>query len=66
VDYWNYLGWEDPFSSAASTNRQREYRGAFGLRYIYTPQIVVGGAAQEVGSGVACHRENSRQPPSKR
>ena len=50
VDYWNYLGWDDPFSSVASTNRQREYRAAFGLRYIYTPQIVVGGAAQEVGS----------------
>lgn len=50
VDYWNYLGWKDPFSSAASTNRQRDYRGVFGLRYIYTPQIVVGGAAQEVGS----------------
>ena len=50
VDYWNYLGWDDPFSSVASTNRQREYRAAFGLRYVYTPQIVVGGAAQEVGS----------------
>lgn len=50
VDYWNYLGWEDPFSSASSTNRQRAYRAAFGLRYVYTPQIVIGGAAQEVGS----------------
>jgi len=50
VDYWNYLGWEDPFSSVASTNRQRAYRAALGLRYVYTPQIVVGGAAQEAGS----------------
>lgn len=50
VDYWNYLGWVDPFSSVGSTNRQRNYRAAFGLRYIYTPQIVIGGAAQEVGS----------------
>lgn len=50
VDYWNYLGWDDPFSSASSTNRQRAYRAAFGLRYVYTPQIVIGGAAQEVGS----------------
>jgi len=50
VDYWNYLGWDDPFSSVASTNRQRTYRAAFGLRYVYTPQIVIGGAAQEVGS----------------
>lgn len=50
VDYWNYLGWDDPFSSVISTNRQRTYRATFGLRYIYTPQIVIGGAAQEVGS----------------
>ena len=50
VDYWNYLGWDDPFSSVSATNRQRTYRAAFGLRYIYTPQIVIGGAAQEVGS----------------
>jgi len=50
VDYWNYLGWDDPFSSVESTNRQRSYRAAFGLRYVYTPQIVIGGAAQAVGS----------------
>lgn len=50
VDYWNYLGWKDPFSSAANTNRQRNYRSAFGLRYIYTPQIVSGGTQQAVGS----------------
>ena len=50
VDYWSYLGWEDPFSSVASTNRQRAYRAALGLRYVYMPQIVIGGAAQEVGS----------------
>lgn len=50
VDYWNYLGWKDPFSSAAATNRQRNYRAKFGLRYIYTPQIVSGGTQQSVGS----------------
>jgi hypothetical protein len=50
VDYWNYLGWKDPFSSAAYTDRQRSYRAAFGLRYIYTPQIVSGGSQQAVGS----------------
>ena len=50
VDYWNYLGWDDPFSSVAATNRQRAYRAGFGLRYIYTPQMVIGGVAQEVGS----------------
>ena len=50
VDYWNYLGWKDPFSSAAYTDRQRNYRAAFGLRYVYTPQIISGGTQQSVGS----------------
>ncbi len=50
VDYWDYLGWKDPFSSAHSTLRQRNYRGRFGLRYIYTPQMVVGGVSEGVGS----------------
>lgn len=50
VDYWNYLGWKDPFSSAAYTDRQRSYRSALGLRYVYTPQIISGGTQQSVGS----------------
>lgn len=50
VDYWNYLGWSDPFSSATATNRQRSYRAALGLRYVYTPQMVIGGDDQAVGS----------------
>ena len=50
VDYWNYLGWADPFSSPDATARQRSYRAALGLRYVYTPQMVVGGTAQAVGS----------------
>ena len=51
VDYWNYLGWKDPFSSKESTSRQRNYGSAFKLRYIYTPQMVVSGTHQSVGSG---------------
>jgi len=50
VDYWNYLGWKDPFSSADATERQRDYRAALGLRYVYTPQMVVGGTRETVGS----------------
>lgn len=50
VDYWNYLGWADPYSTPEATARQRSYRAALGLRYVYTPQMVVGGAAQAVGS----------------
>jgi hypothetical protein len=51
VDYWNYLGWRDPFSSAEATDRQRNYRRPLGKRYVYTPQMVINGARQAVGSG---------------
>jgi hypothetical protein len=50
VDYWNYLGWSDPFSNAAFSGRQRAYSSAFGLRSIYTPQMVVDGRAEVLGS----------------
>ncbi len=50
VDYWNYLGWTDPFSSAAFTTRQRAYADAFGQRGVYTPQLVVDGTADLLGS----------------
>ncbi len=50
VDYWNSLGWPDPFSSAAFTARQRAYADAFGQRGVYTPQLVVDGATELVGS----------------
>ncbi len=53
VDYWNSLGWADPFSSAAFTDRQRAYADAFGRRGTYTPQLVVDGAAEFVGSNEA-------------
>ena len=50
VDYWNYLGWADPFSSAAFTARQRAYSNVFGQRGVYTPQMVIDGKAELVGS----------------
>ena len=50
VDYWDNLGWKDPYSSAANTSRQRTYAQYMDLRYIYTPQMVVQGTLQGTGS----------------
>jgi hypothetical protein len=50
VDYWNYIGWSDPFSSREATERQRAYGRTMGKSYVYTPQIVVDGRAETVGS----------------
>lgn len=43
VDYWDYLGWPDPFASKANTDRQRRYAAIAKSRNIYTPQIVANG-----------------------
>jgi hypothetical protein len=50
VDYWNGLGWNDPFSSREATARQEHYRALLDLTTVYTPQIVVDGKWQTVGS----------------
>lgn len=43
VDYWDHGGWKDPFSDARYTRRQQELQKASGARFVYTPQVVVGG-----------------------
>jgi hypothetical protein len=50
VDYWNDLGWADPFSSPAWTERQHAYARALHDSRVYTPELVVGGAHGMVGS----------------
>jgi hypothetical protein len=50
VDYWNYIGWKDVYSSPAFTERQRKYGEHFSLNSVYTPQIVVNGQKEFVGS----------------
>lgn len=50
VDYWNQLGWSDPFSSSAWTARQEEYSYAFKQNGAYTPEMVVAGRNPFVGS----------------
>ena len=49
VDYWNRLGWKDPFSQAAFSDRQRDYATALSSE-TYTPQMIVNGTAAFVGS----------------
>jgi hypothetical protein len=50
VDYWDHDGWRDPFSSAGLTQRQSAYSERFGLNSVYTPQMVVDGQFEFVGS----------------
>jgi hypothetical protein len=50
VDYWNYLGWRDPFSAPQYTQRQEAYSRATHNRSLYTPQIIVDGTDAFVGS----------------
>jgi len=53
VNYWDYIGWKDPFATERTTARQHAYARAMGQRHVYTPQMVIGGTLHEVGSDVA-------------
>ena len=57
VDYWNQLGWRDPYSSAQFSARQSSYAEAFGRDGVYTPQMVVDGHLEFVGSDTTKARE---------
>lgn len=50
VDYWNSLGWKDPYSSKQFSQRQRRYANALKSNRVYTPQMIVNGEAEFVGS----------------
>ena len=50
VDYWDHLGWKDPFSKAAFSQRQRQYAKKFNLESVYTPQVIINGNEEMVGS----------------
>ena len=67
VDYWNRLGWKDPFSSPRYTERQGAYAARFGSAgRVYTPQMVVDGRTEFVGSDERAARraigESAREP----
>jgi len=50
VTYWNNLGWRDPFSLDDATTRQRDYQRRLGSDTIYTPQMIIDGSTDVVGS----------------
>lgn len=50
VDYWNHIGWKDPYSSHSSSERQDAYAQRFGLDSVYTPQMIVDGSTEFTGS----------------
>lgn len=68
VDYWNQLGWKDPWSAAAYSARQNGYVKRFGLDGPYTPQLVINGSDERVGNDrrdvEAAIRRAATQPAS--
>ena len=50
VDYWDYLGWKDTFAQPPFADRQRDYDHRLGIRDVYTPQVIIDGAAQASGA----------------
>jgi hypothetical protein len=50
IDYWDYLGWKDTLASPGHTARQKAYSTMRGDREVYTPQVVVNGVSQALGS----------------
>ena len=53
VDYWNYLGWTDQMSSPENTKRQYDYGAAMGRSGVYTPQAVLNGRSEMIGTNAA-------------
>jgi hypothetical protein len=57
VDYWDRMGWKDPFSSAEMTSRQTQYSTVFHIDEIFTPQLVIDGKQQVVGTDSSAARK---------
>jgi hypothetical protein len=50
IDYWDYLGWKDTLADKRFSARQKAYSHVRGDRNLYTPQVIVNGSAQVIGS----------------
>ena len=57
VTYWDQLGWKDPASLEAATRRQQDYARVFGPDRVYTPQAVIDGRAEAIGSSEPAIRQ---------
>lgn len=69
VHYWDYLGWRDTLGSSHNTERQQDYAARLGRRGVYTPQMVIGGHIDVVGSNRravanAIDRDQHRSDPA--
>jgi hypothetical protein len=66
VDYWNRLGWKDPYSAEEFSARQNKYSDAFKLDSVYTPQMIIDGAVEFAGGNLdhtrAAITEAARSP----
>lgn len=61
VDYWNHIGWKDPYSQYFFSAWQSEYGRHFGLESVYTPQMIVDGSAEFTGSDTSAAQKVFRQ-----
>jgi hypothetical protein len=66
VTYWNRLGWTDPYSAATFTQRQSAYAARLGLDSVYTPQMVIDGQQQIIGSDADALQRALAQEASQR
>jgi hypothetical protein len=57
VDYWNYIGWKDPFSKAQFSQRQNNYANIMNSQGNYTPQLIINGQHELVGSKESAIKE---------
>jgi hypothetical protein len=65
VDYWDKIGWRDPYSASWATQHQQAYVGALQAQGLYTPQMVVNGREEFIGSHAARARSSIARERSK-
>ncbi|MET1027176.1 MAG: DUF1223 domain-containing protein, partial [Dongiaceae bacterium] len=70
VDYWDYIGWRDRNADPAFTERQHDYDAALGRSMVYTPQVVIAGRSDSLGTDpetltvlLADHQEAAQMTP---